>query len=307
MTPERGIDFRQAVDLSAEDQAKEAVRRNQENAVTWRHHQMSKVLNAWAERFASRFLAPVLEPGREGPLPWPVIGFETFDYRVYAYYRLGKNAFGLEDEVILNEKHLDRPLYAVLETVLHEQIHLWQQRRGEHPVDRNYHNQEFVERAEELGLHVRPVTGVHTRLADGQFERLLREYGIPKPEEETVFPVEGREEKRNWWEDPGRERRGRSTLEKWSCACGQNARIGTRTHFATCVLCGEPFTPVLEAARMEFAQELVKLINQEEDAVRRSIYEAYLLRVAGGNGEVFEKARSELAREASAEHTGVRF
>jgi len=71
-----------------------------------------------------------------------------------------------------------------------------------------------------------------------------------------------KEAKRNWWEDPGRERRGRSTLEKWSCACGQNARIGTRAHFAVCMLCGEPFLPQREMTRMEFAQELVKLFSK---------------------------------------------
>ena len=277
MTLERAPHLDRAVNLTAGEEAKEAIRRSQENAVTWRHHELSATLNEWAERFATRFLAPVLEPSKEGTLPSPVIGFESFDHRVYAYYRLGKNTFGLDDEIILNEKHLTRPLYSILETVLHEQIHLWQQRRGEHPVDRNYHNQEFVGKAEQLGLHPRSVTGVHVRPADGQFERLLREYGIRRPAQELVFPLEPVEKKRSWWQDPAGERKGRSTLEKWSCPCGQNARIGTKSYLAVCVRCRELFMPETDAAREEFAEELAKLIAREEDLKKRAVYEAFLL------------------------------
>ena len=281
MNPERAVQLHEAVDLVAGEDAKEAIRRGQENAVTWRHHELSQTVNEWAARFAERFLVPVLEPGRDGPLPSPIIGFEPYDHRIYAYYRLGKNAFGLDDEIILNEKHLSRPLYSILETVLHEQIHLWQQRRGAHPVERNYHNQEFVEKAEALGLHPQPVSGAHTRPADGQFERLLREHGVLRPTSVEVFPVVPRETKRNWWQDPGKERKGRSTLEKWSCECGQNARIGTKAHFALCVMCREPFLPQTEAAKSDFAEELLRLIGKEEDAVKQALYEAYLYRLDG--------------------------
>ena len=292
MSPEHGVLLQHAVDLVAGEDAKQAIRRSQENAITWRHHELSATLNEWTERFSARFLAPVLEPGREGALPSPVIGFESFDHRVYAYYRLGKNAFGLDDEIILNEKHLSRPLYSALETVLHEQIHLWQQRRGEHPVDRNYHNQEFVEKAEQLGLHPRAVTGVHIRPADGQFEKLLQEYGILRPARELVFPLKPKEKKRNWWQDPGKERKGRSTLEKWSCPCGQNARIGTKAYLALCVKCHEPFMPDSMAARKEFAEGLLKLIATEEDPGKRAIYEAYLLRANGAEAGKHRSASS---------------
>ena len=267
---------------------------------------MSRTVNEWAERFTTRFLVPVLEPGKDGALPSPVIGFESFDHRIYAYYRLGKNAFGLDDEIILNEKHLSRPLYSILETVLHEQIHLWQQRRGEHPVDRNYHNQEFVEKAEQLGLHPQSVTGVHLQPADGQFERLLREYGTLKPSEERVFPVERRDEKRNWWQDPNEERKGRSTLEKWSCACGQNARIGTRAYLAVCVMCREPFMPEREVARREFAEELAKLISAEEDLTRRAVYEAYFFR-ANRPEAAFTRSADLGAAVPSIERLGMEF
>ena len=46
-------------------------------------------------------------------------------------------------------------MWAVLETLLHEQIHLWQQNFGEHSVERNYHNKEFVNKCKQLGLYPR--------------------------------------------------------------------------------------------------------------------------------------------------------
>lgn len=154
------------------------------------------------------------------------MGFESFDHRVCAYYRLGHNSHGLEDEIILNEVHLDRPLYSILEVVLHEQLHLWQQRRGEHPVNRNYHNKEFVEKAESLGLHPFPVIGCHWKPADGAFEALLKEYGVTRPVEEIEVT---REEKKNWWEDNGQ----KMVLPRvWL-----NVRVGVRRDIR--LLCGD--------------------------------------------------------------------
>ena len=52
--------------------------------------------------------------------------------------------------------------WAQMETLLHEQVHLWQQNFGEDPVrlGRPYHNKEFVAKCEGLGLH--PMPGVGT-------------------------------------------------------------------------------------------------------------------------------------------------
>ncbi len=228
------------IDLSATQTAKDAIRHNAEQDITWQHHEIAQQLYGWTDRFRDRFLDPIARVDRQGKLPGPVLGFEKTDHRILAYYHLGKNAFGLDDEIILNEVHLDAPLYSILEVVLHEQCHLWQQRFGEHPVQRNYHNQEFVAKAEALGLHPLPVIGCHWKMADGPFEVLMREYGIPKPEE--IYEPVGKGEKRNYWDKEKKE--GKSTLSKWACGCGQVARIGKKNFFATCDLCHEPFQPV---------------------------------------------------------------
>jgi len=71
-----------------------------------------------------------------------------------------------------------------METLLHEQVHLWQQNFGKDPVKpgRVYHNKEFVEKCESLGLHPKIGEGYHLKLADGPFEILMRELGITPPD-----------------------------------------------------------------------------------------------------------------------------
>ncbi len=73
--------------------------------------------------------------------------------------------------------------WAQLETLLHEQVHLWQQNFGKDPVKpgRVYHNKEFVEKCESMGLHPKIGEGYHLKLADGPFAILMRELGIAPP------------------------------------------------------------------------------------------------------------------------------
>jgi hypothetical protein len=234
----KGIDLTKGVDLGSSERAKGAVRYHVEQDTTWQHHEIATRLYGWTDIFRDRFLDPIARLDRQGKLPGPVLGFEKTDHRILAYYHLGHNAHGLEDEVILNELYLNQPLYCILETVLHENVHLWQQRFGQHPVKRNYHNAEFIDKCESFGLHPLPIFGWHWKPADGSFEQLLKEYGILKPVEGIVMPGDG--DKRNWWEAPGKRKEGRSTLHKWECPeCGQKARVGTKVFDASCNPCSD--------------------------------------------------------------------
>ncbi len=216
------------------------VRKNVETAADWQFQEMATTLYRWADVFTERFLRPIEIPGQP-PVPATVISFEAFDHRSYAYYRLGRNPQGLLYEITLNTVHLGRPLWNVLETLLHEQVHLWQQNFGEHPIKRNYHNEEFVLKCEQFGLHPVPGIGCHYKPADGPFAQLMVEHGIEKPEweEETIGP----EDKRNWWEKEKKE--GRSTLSKWECPCGCKIRVG-RQDFpgAICKRCGKDYVRI---------------------------------------------------------------
>jgi len=75
--------------------------------------------------------------------------------------------------------------WAQLETLLHEQVHLWPQNFEEDPVKpgKVYHNKEFVEKCESLGLHPMPAKGCHVAIADGIFAQLMGELGIERPDD----------------------------------------------------------------------------------------------------------------------------
>lgn len=119
--------------------------------------------------------------------------------------------------------------WAQLETLLHEQVHLWQQNFGEDPVrpGRIYDNKEFVDKCESLGLHPMPGKGCHVAVADGVFAKLMGELGVDRPDD--VPSMEGM--KIDWFKliegEGGKERKGRSILKKWCCPeCGMNVRMG---------------------------------------------------------------------------------
>jgi hypothetical protein len=143
---------------------------------------------------------------------------------------------GLLDEITFNTKHYkleDGKIgwvwgkWAQAETLLHEQVHLWQQNFGENPVKpgRVHHNKEFVEKCESLGLHPLPGVGAHIKVADGVFAHLMNELGIPRPDD--VPRESGQTTKKDWFK-PDKER-GRSTLHKWECPdCGLKVRIGIK-------------------------------------------------------------------------------
>jgi hypothetical protein len=85
-----------------------------------------------------------------------------------------------------------------------------------------------------------PVHGAHYQVAelDSPFGRVMRELGISRPDD--VPRVE--DPKRDYWR-PTREK-GKSTLTKWECGCGQKARVGTKEFFAVCTICNNPFVKV---------------------------------------------------------------
>ncbi|MGI6379312.1 MAG: SprT-like domain-containing protein [Anaerolineae bacterium] len=214
----------------------EAIRQHIEGARDWEWRGVATTLYQWTDRFNDRFFV--------GGMPDALLGFERMDHRILAAYTLNRNAQGLLYEITFNTVHLERPLWELLETLMHEYVHLWQQNQGEQPVTRNYHNREFVERCEALGLHPAIGSGVHVRPADGPFAAFLKAYDVPQPAHgaETIVDAKGRP--LDWWYLPGnRESRGRSTLNKWSCGC-QNVRVGTKEFHACCTRCGHAFIKV---------------------------------------------------------------
>lgn len=227
--------LRNGVDLSSAAAVKRAIRYHAEQDTSWKHHDLAVTLYRWADLLTENLIDPVARPGIDR-MPAPIIGFEKDDIRTLAYYTLGKNPTGIEDQIVLNEHHLNRPLYSILESLCHELLHLKQQRRGKHPYVRgsDTHNNEFVyDLAEPIGLHPTPVKGYHWKQADGPFRDLAVSRGIEVPPAETL----DKKAKKNWWdvEKP----KGRSTLTKYSCpGCGLNVRVGVSNEVTlACVPC----------------------------------------------------------------------
>ena len=181
---------------------------------SWRPRLLAKDLYTWAQRFNSYFSLN---------LSTPAIGIEAMGVRTLGSYRAA-NGFGLDDEVVLNTRHLDRPMAEVLRTLLHEMLHQWQQRFGT-PGKNNYHNQGYRDKAKELGI---PCDEKGQSLGidpDSPFVGLLGTNGVPV---DTTPRVEAPSQK-----GPG------SKLKKWSCGC-TNVRCAVELS-AHCMKCHQSF------------------------------------------------------------------
>lgn len=220
------------------------VRKNAETAKDWEYVDEAAYLYRMATLFKDRFLDPILLTDRRR-LPDPVISFKNLrNMNTLAAYTLERNPQGLLYEITMNSQQYveeivsEKPIrkwefgrWAQLETLLHEQVHLWQQNFGDDPVrpGRSHHNKEFVEKCEALGLHPMPGVGCHIRKADGPFALLMREMGV-EPPDLTNQPEEITIDWFKWFLDSlGKRRKGKSSLHKWTCPeCGLNARMGIK-------------------------------------------------------------------------------
>ena len=213
---------------------KPQIRKNAENARDWEYREEAEYLYGMANLFKDRFLDPILHTDR-GRLPDPVVSFDDLrNNKTLAAYTLHRNPQGLLDEITFNTVHYeDREgkkvwvwgKWAQAETLLHEQVHLWQENFGrhKHKPGRVAHDKEFVEKCESLGLHPIPIVGSHSEVADGVFAGLMEELGIPRPMD-VPRVIEG---KRDWFRP--KPEKGRSTLHKWTCPdCGLAVRVGIK-------------------------------------------------------------------------------
>jgi hypothetical protein len=228
------------------------VRKNAELAPDWPFREQAQYLYGRAVLFRERLIDPIARIDRN-QMPDPVISFDNLrNKRSLAAYRLTRNPQGLNYEIIINNQHyeeVDEKMkwkygdWALNETFCHELIHEWQQTVGKEPVQlgKVYHNKEFVDKCESVGLHPKLGEGYHIKLADGPFEILMHELGVEKPAGmEIVLP----EIDIDWfkWFFKEQERKGRSTLKKWTCGC-QNIRVGTKEFHGQCTKpeCGNVF------------------------------------------------------------------
>lgn len=130
----------------------------------------------------------------------------------------------LRDEIILYaDLALERGMLAVLETLLHEAVHVWQAHFGRPSA--GPHNAGWHAEAARVGLRTSGPTGA-TAAADG-FLRALDAFA-PRVEE---IPFRVRE--------AGARKSGK--LAKWICDCGFGVRVAVPHFDATCNQCKTRF------------------------------------------------------------------
>ena len=92
----------------------------------------------------------------DGELPDCIITLNAENPKVFGYFHGGQYAHlegEIKDELSMNPKHFfGRPLFAVLATLAHEMCHVWQFHYGEKKSLRTYHNQEWGDKMESIGL-----------------------------------------------------------------------------------------------------------------------------------------------------------
>lgn len=217
----------------------------EEEAREWQHRRMAQTLYEWADVFRYYFFAA--QDASQRGLPQPLIAIEQMRVEILAAYRLKENPNGLPYEILMNERYLHRPLWESLEAELHEMAHLFQETTpGMHSCKGGYHNAQFVTVCEQLGLHPRLGSGAHWRPADGQFERLMERYEIPKPEHASGdFSAPPADKKKAWWDEDRGKKKGSSTLRLYLCSCIPpfKVRTGRPDLTAICLRCEQPFLP----------------------------------------------------------------
>lgn len=186
---------------------------------------LTRELQWWADFLNAAFL-------KDQPVPAPVLIFGRAKISTLGHYVTNSNAFGLREHINLNRANLDRPLWDIIATLLHEMCHGWQYYYGS-PSNSWFHNREFQMKMREFGIIVN-IKGQHRAVKD-PFVFLLRKHGITC----------GRDIDRNGMiELPQRPRKkGKSKLKKWSCGCA-NIRVAISDLDAKCLKCGNRFEPI---------------------------------------------------------------
>lgn len=199
-----------------------AIRENEKTVTDWDLSELAKVLYQWTDIFNVTFF-------KDEPVGVPVISFEKTKTGNLGHYVIGRNAFGVRENININRVHLDRTLWEILATLVHEMCHSWQAAYGS-PSNSWFHNREFREKMLVIGISVNE-KGCQLGIQE-PFVSLLKQHGIE---------VTGDQNPEGLIQITPKERpRGRSKLKKWTCGC-QIVRVGKAGFKATCDICGSQF------------------------------------------------------------------
>ena len=199
-----------------------AIMENEKDAHDWALNDLASELYWFVDFFNIAFF-------KGQPVPVPAISFERTNINNLGHYVLGRNSLGLLENININRVHLNRPLYDILATLIHEMCHAWQKIYGT-PSKSWFHNKEFQFKMLELGI-ICDNKGCHLGLGD-PFVFMLKKHSISFT---NMFDLDG------FIKIPPKAKpKGKSKLKKWTCGC-TNIRVAISDLEAKCLKCGNMF------------------------------------------------------------------
>lgn len=190
----------------------------QKGARWWLNRDRVVVLRQWARILIKAFDLRVKDAVFAGV---PLIKIEPMNVRSLGAYRAAADGYAIEGTIVFNEERLgDLPIYVQVALLLKFLLCAARHQAG----GNGSFDKECRERMKAMGLAISE-DGVITIAEGGSFRRLLEAAGIEFPAASEVPPPV---------------RKGRTTLQVWSCTC-QRCRVGTKAFFAHCPQCGQPF------------------------------------------------------------------
>jgi len=197
----------------------------------WDHKSLIRNLHIWTERFIFEFKLQCTVPA---------LRLDRLRSNVYGRYRIGRNGFGLLNEITINEQYINEDIvnFHNLGTLLDELLHGEQQvlgTEGKTEKSRNYHNIAFIDKAKSFGLIVDHYGHQKYAPPPTPFSELLAKYGIKIPVPSDNEPVEIM---------PTTISSGNSKLKLWVCACKPkpiHVRVAISDFRAKCLKCGRLF------------------------------------------------------------------
>jgi hypothetical protein len=210
------------------DPINQAIKENEKDAFDWSLNDLATELYWWTDFFQIAFF-------KDQRVPIPAISFERTNVRTLGHYVIGRNGFGLLENININKAHLNRPLWETLSTLLHEMVHSWEYLYlpEEERTKNWFHKKAFRKKLASFGI-LTDNRGCQMGVGD-PYVFLLRKHGI-------TFDKSLYAGHKGVYRMPPRPKpKGRSKLAKWSCGCGQNVRVGRKKFHATCDLCGDNF------------------------------------------------------------------
>jgi len=186
-----------------------------EVSTEWEYQKTSELLYKFFDIFDKHFF--------ENKLPLGLIVFEIKNKKTLGSYTIAHNGFGAKDEITFNIRHINRPKFKLLSTLLHEMLHLYENRFREDDGTKytNHHNKFFREKSKEFGIpsnHRGQTLEIINPFLD-----LVKKHGIDIEEKEIETEVIS----------------AKSKMKKWSCKC-MNIRSAKEVD-ATCNNCGQNF------------------------------------------------------------------